>query len=187
MQLSRGAQRLLTDIQDLTRRYGRAFKSQTTYAAQIGVDVRTIKRWTRELREAGLATVNQARGCSKTCWKTVEDSTRGTKNVPLDVTLRAENVPLAEPLIGVSPTELREKQVRLPAHPVEKKPPQREEGLMPPEFIRHPAGLVERNPEFEHLQAVLRRALSRIKIADNPDAYIRAIILDERGKLRRQA
>lgn len=180
--LSRGAQRLLTDIQDLTRRYERgAFKSQATYADDWGYDVRTIKRWSRELREAGLLTFTQGRGHQKARWNPVENpvenSTRGTKNVPLNVPLRTENVPLAEPHIGVSSTEYGEKQPARKPQAVENS---YHPGQMPPMTITSPSGRVEPNPEFYRIQAILRARLPAIKAARNPEAYIQAIIRAEK-------
>lgn len=165
--LSFGASQLLKDIQDLQRRYGKAFKSQATYAAHFGVAIRTIKRWSRELRAAGEISFTQARGCVKPCWKLLAD-------VPLNVPL---NVPLSPALIRNEYCEL-EQNGRSLSRPVERKPPERAQtaSRMPEQWTVNEFGRRDINPDWQRVNAALLDARWRIQGARNPVAYEQAII-----------
>lgn len=116
MQLSRGTRRLLTELKSYARHSGRAFPFQETLATRLGVDVRTIKRWVRELREAGQITVRRRQHSS------AEYEIQKGQNVPSNVPSGAENVLSGAPYLYMS-SNLELRGVR----PATKKPPQSED------------------------------------------------------------
>jgi len=92
MNLSRGARRLLDLLKSFARRSGRAFPFQKTLAEKLEVKIRTIKRWVRELREAGLIAVRRRQHSS------AEYEIQKGQNVPSDVPSGVENVPSGHPV-----------------------------------------------------------------------------------------
>jgi hypothetical protein len=64
--------------------------------------------------------------------------------------------------------------------------PEKEQQLdFPNPTITNEYGRTDPNPEFQHLQAVLRGAKRRIELARNPVAYERAIVQAELRALRK--
>ena len=57
--LSRGARRCFQTLQSFARKSGRAFPFQSTLAAELEVDIRTVRRYIRELRIAGWISVEK--------------------------------------------------------------------------------------------------------------------------------
>jgi hypothetical protein len=80
MSLSRGACRLLSELQSYARRSGWAAPFQSTLAAKLGVTERTIRRWLLKLRRAGaLLTKKRQRTSAEyviQCWENVRSNVR---------------------------------------------------------------------------------------------------------------
>lgn len=162
--MSGGAWQVLGLIGSLSRRHGYAFMFQNKMAARLGCTVRTLQRRLRELREAGMITV-QKRQHMSAIYTVVE---KPVKNVVSGV---VSGVVSANPHIGESNAELKaSSQLSL---------------AFPQQFIEHEAGGRTENPEWRHLQGVLRAALPRIRAARNPDRYFDAVWKSELRAIRK--
>lgn len=91
-ELSRGAQRCLQILQYYSRGKGYCWPAQSTLAEKLGVTVRQVKRYIRELKESGYVTSNQRPNTSCMYNLQIKISLPGAKmslpnsrNVPSDV------------------------------------------------------------------------------------------------------
>jgi hypothetical protein len=130
-------------------------------AIELDVHIRTIGRWVAELKAAGR----------------LDSIRRGsTSNL---YTLR---------IIAVeNPIPVRSDRTKCPNVSIELNLEQEKQQQLafPQPTITNEYGRTDPNPEFEHLQAVLRGAKRRIELARNPVAYERAIVQAELRAMRK--
>jgi DNA-binding transcriptional ArsR family regulator len=164
MNLSRSARGFMWFLQQRANKTGQSWWGQDKMARELGVHVRTIGRWVRELREAGK----------------LDSIRRGSTSNLYTLRITAvENVPL-----------VRSDQTKCPNVSIELNLEQekRQAPLAFPEpTITNEYGRTEPNPEFQRIQAILRGAQERVRRARNPAAYERAIIQAELRALRKPA
>ncbi len=163
MNISAGALALFENLHSYARRSGRAFPFQATLAADAGgVSTQMVRRWLLELKRANAVSVvkRQHSSAEYVLLKTVAQ---------LRSELRSE-LRSGVCIIGSSKAELK-------AEPL----------AFPEPTTTNEYGRTEPNPEFEHLQRILRGAQERVRRARNPAAYERAIIQAELRAMRKPA
>lgn len=162
MNISRNARGFLWFLQERANKNNQSWWGQAKMAKELGVHIRTIGRWVRELKDAGRL-----------------DSIRcgSTSNL---YTLRITAIEIAVPV--------RSDKTKCPNVSIELNLEQEKSQLaFPQPTITNEYGRTDPNPEFQHLQGVLRSAMPRIRRARNPVAYERAIIQAELRALRMPA
>lgn len=161
--MTRNARGFMWFLQQRANKTGQSWWGQEKMAKELGVHVRTIGRWVRELKA-----------------ENVLDSIRrgSTSNL---YTLRITAVKISVPVRSV--------QTKCPNVSIEQNLEQEKQQPLPfPEpTITNKYGRTDPNPEYEHLQGVLREAQGRVRRARNPAAYERAIIQAELRALRMPA
>lgn len=158
--MTRNARGFMWFLQQRANKTGQSWWGQDKMAKELGVHVRTIGRWVRELKQAG-----------------VLDSIRrgSTSNL---YTLRKTAVEI--------PLTVRSVQTKCPKVSIELNLEQEnQQASWPDPTITNEYGRPIPNPEFEHLQRVFQGAQRRVMRARNPAAYERAIIRDELSALRK--
>lgn len=166
MHLSSGAMGLFKLLHSFARRSGRAFPFQKTLACRLHVSEQMVRRWLLELKTLQAVEVvkRQHSSAEYRLLKTVEK---------LRSELRSE---LRSGAVHKGMSTDSELELAARSRP---------ELAFPEPTITNEYGRTDPNPEFEHLQRVLRGAQERVRRARNPVAYERAIIQAELRALRR--
>ena len=165
MRLSRGASSLLKFLTDKAGRKGFMWWGQRSMATHFDVDIRTIRRWVRELKQSGdvqaarRGSTSSVYTLSKTCGKLRENVLTDRTKCPKEAS-------------GSSYMNLsKEKQQQSLAFPQAE--------------IVNEYGRRMPNPEHQRIMEVLRAARGRISAARSPVAYERAVIQAELRAMRK--
>lgn len=169
--MTHGARVLLWFLQRKENRNGVSYWGQERIAKELRCHVRTVGRWLAELRRADLVEVKR-RGSTSNVYRLRKSSENQLCIV------RTDRTKIADPPEPVLLTELEKENTAarsLPRKPVGK-------AELPEQFTVNECGRRDVNPEWLHVQRVLREALPRIRAARSPDRYASAIIRAERAR-----
>lgn len=162
--MTRNARGFMWFLQQRANKTGQSWWGQEKMAKELGVHVRTIGRWVRELKHAGV--LDSIRRGSTSNLYTLRKTGVENLSIVRSVQTKCPNVSIE--------LNLEQENQQAPL-------------AMPEPTITNEYGRTEPNPEFEYLSGVLRNALGRIRNARNPLAYERAVIQAELRALRKPA